>query len=200
MKKKQCKKCKQKYPLSNFHKSKTCKDGFRVICGKCVGKQKRKIYKENREKFIEYKRQYRQKNLEKLRQQNNELKHRKKDQINKRRNKLRKIRKKRDIGYKILQNMRRRINDVLKGKNKSQTTMNLLGCSIEFFKAHIERQFVDGMNWNNYGFYGWHLDHIIPCSSFDLIDPEQQRKCFHYSNLQPLWWYDNLSKSDKIIL
>jgi hypothetical protein len=53
------------------------------------------------------------------------------------------------------------------------------------------------MSWNNYGIKGWHIDHIKPCSSFDLSDLEQQKKCFHYTNLQPLWWYDNLIKSDK---
>ena len=62
----------------------------------------------------------------------------------------------------------------------------------------MENKFQDGMNWENYGFYGWHIDHIIPCSSFDMIDPEQQKICFHYSNLQPLWAADNFRKSDKV--
>jgi len=50
------------------------------------------------------------------------------------------------------------------------------------------------MSWDNYGYRGWHIDHIRPCASFDLTDPEQQRECFHYTNLQPLWWQDNLRK------
>jgi hypothetical protein len=54
------------------------------------------------------------------------------------------------------------------------------------------------MSWGNYGLHGWHVDHIIPCASFDLTDPEQQRQCFHYTNLQPLWAEDNLRKSDKL--
>jgi hypothetical protein len=54
------------------------------------------------------------------------------------------------------------------------------------------------MTWQNYGYYGWHIDHIKPCASFDLRKPSEQRKCFHYSNLQPLWAKDNLQKSDKI--
>ncbi len=54
------------------------------------------------------------------------------------------------------------------------------------------------MNWENYGRKGWHIDHIIPCSSFDLSDPEEQRKCFHYTNTQSLWEIDNIIKSNKL--
>lgn len=76
--------------------------------------------------------------------------------------------------------------------------MELLGCTIEYFKIHIEQQFVDGMNWGNQGRFGWHIDHIIPCSRFDLTKESEQRKCFHYSNMQPLWGQDNLRKSNKL--
>ena len=84
--------------------------------------------------------------------------------------------------------------------NKNQkvnSTIDLLGCSVEELRIHLEAQFVEGMNWENYGLYGWHIDHIRPCSSFDLTDAEQQRICFHYTNMQPLWAKDNLKKSDK---
>ena len=54
------------------------------------------------------------------------------------------------------------------------------------------------MTWDNYEYYGWHIDHIIPCSSFDLTDPEQQRLCCHYTTLQPLWWHENLAKNAKL--
>ena len=73
----------------------------------------------------------------------------------------------------------------------------MLGCSIKDLIIHIEKQFKEGMTWDNHSYNGWHIDHIIPCASFDLSDPEQQKKCFHYTNLQPLWKQDNLSKSDK---
>jgi hypothetical protein len=73
-----------------------------------------------------------------------------------------------------------------------------LGCSSwDELKNYLEKQFTCGMNWENMG--EWHIDHIIPCSSFDLTNIEQQMKCFHYSNLQPLWAKDNLSKSNKIL-
>ena len=83
-----------------------------------------------------------------------------------------------------------------KGFYKSNKTINFLGCSPTFLKTYIESQFKDGMSWGNYG--QWHIDHIKPCASFDLSKPEEQRKCFHYTNLQPLWAKDNLSKGDKV--
>ena len=65
-------------------------------------------------------------------------------------------------------------------------------------KIYLESLFQEGMTWDNYNFYGWHIDHIIPIASFDLSDPEQQKKCFHYTNLQPLWASDNLQKGVKL--
>lgn len=65
-------------------------------------------------------------------------------------------------------------------------------------KKHLEKQFQNGMTWKNHTKDGWHIDHIIPCSFFDLSDPEQQKECFNYKNLQPLWAEDNLSKGNNI--
>jgi hypothetical protein len=59
---------------------------------------------------------------------------------------------------------------------------------------HLKDHFLPEMNWDNYG--AWHIDHIRPCASFDLTDPEQQKQCFHYTNLQPLWAADNIRKAD----
>jgi hypothetical protein len=72
-----------------------------------------------------------------------------------------------------------------------------MGADIETVKKHLESLFKKGMSWENHGNEGWHIDHIIPCAAFDLTDPKQQKKCFHYTNLQPLWAKDNLSKGDK---
>lgn len=77
---------------------------------------------------------------------------------------------------------------------KHANTMSIIGCSIEFLKTYLEAKFLPGMSWENYGRYGWHVDHIWPCASFDLTDPEQQKICFGYQNLQPLWEVDNLRK------
>lgn len=73
----------------------------------------------------------------------------------------------------------------------------LLGADIAVVRRHIESQFKPGMTWDNYGPKGWHVDHKLPCASFDLTDMAQQKACFHYSNLQPLWWLENLQKAAK---
>ena len=111
-----------------------------------------------------------------------------------------KDRRKTDIEWKIKCNLRRRICHLVNREYKSAKTMELLGCSIEQFKQHIESKFKPGMTWENYGPFGWHIDHVLPCSSFDLTLEENQRKCFHYSNLQPLWWNENLSKGAKTVV
>ena len=103
-----------------------------------------------------------------------------------------------DPAFVIRCRLRSRINRVLTGKLKSAPTLKLLGCSLEQFKSHLESQFVRGMNWNNYGSV-WHIDHKEPCSSFDLSNPVQQRRCFHYSNLQPLLAKENWSKHARIM-
>jgi hypothetical protein len=100
----------------------------------------------------------------------------------------------RDPSARIPDNLRTRIRKSLteQGAYKTATTEALLGCSIAQCRVHLEKQFQDGMSWDNYG--EWHIDHIRPCASFDLLDPEQQAQCFHYTNLQPLWAVDNLRK------
>jgi len=101
-----------------------------------------------------------------------------------------------DVNFAFLQNIRKRIWSVLKGYTKTDNTKNIIGCSLEELKQYISSKFVYGMNFDNYG--KWHLDHIKPCASFDLSKPEEQQKCFHYTNLQPLWAKDNLTKGAKI--
>jgi len=97
-----------------------------------------------------------------------------------------------DPGYAITLRLRSRINHAIKGTSKSAKTTELVGCSPGELVRHLESQFVDGMSWENR--HLWAVDHIRPCASFDLADPEQQRQCFHYSNLQPLWAVDNMRK------
>ena len=78
--------------------------------------------------------------------------------------------------------LRGRINSALKGAGKSKGTMHLIGCPIAELKAHLEKQFAPGMTRSNYG--EWHVDHIVPCRSFDLRRPDDQHRCFHFTNLQ----------------
>ena len=99
------------------------------------------------------------------------------------------------IQRKLRQLLKNRIWWALQGGPKTAHTLELLGCTVDELKAHLERQFQPGMTWDNYSYRGWHIDHIAPCSVFDLTDPEQQRICFNYNNLQPLWAKDNMQKS-----
>jgi hypothetical protein len=78
---------------------------------------------------------------------------------------------------------------------KSARTLALVGCSRQELAAHIQSLFKPGMSWDNRR--EWHIDHIIPCSAFDLTTEQGQRAAFHYTNLQPLWAKDNLRKSKK---
>jgi len=86
---------------------------------------------------------------------------------------------------------------------KNNKTSELLGCSVQEAKLYIESLWLPGMSWENYTVNGWHIDHIKPVNTFDLTDPEQQKVCFHYTNLRPLWATDNWSRpkngSDVII-
>ena len=82
---------------------------------------------------------------------------------------------------------------------KDMASKELFGADQEFVWKHLESQFKVGMTRKNHSLKGWHIDHIKPMASFNLNDPEEQKKCCHYSNLQPLWWWENLEKSDKIV-
>jgi len=146
----------------------------------------------NKEKRNECARQYRLKNKEKIEEYQRQYHLKNKEKISKQQNEYNKNRKKMDIGYRIACNLRVRLCHTLKGNDKTNSTMKLLGCSISDFKKHIESLFKPWMAWENYG--KWNIDHIIPCAAFDLTIPEQQQKCFHYSNLQPLDAIENKKK------
>jgi hypothetical protein len=102
-----------------------------------------------------------------------------------------------DINFRLTGSLRNRVRKAVKGINKSKSTMELIGCSIEELKCYLEKSFKFGMNWDNYNYRGWHIDHIIPCASFDLSKESEQKLCFHYMNLQPMWREDNQKKGSK---
>lgn len=100
--------------------------------------------------------------------------------------------------------LRTRISQALRQQSglKAKRTIELLGCSLNDFRIYIESKFEIGMTWGNWGKGKgrtvWHIDHIIPCALFDLKRPDHQKRCFHFSNLQPLWAYDNTLKGAKM--
>ena len=156
----------------------------------------------HREKQRNYNREYKLKNKEKTKEYQKEYREKNKEKIKKaKREEYLKKRRKTDDLFKIIQNLRGRVKSVLKTQNakKFKKTLDLIGCTPEFLKHYLESKFQEGMSWENYGKFGWHIDHIIPCSSFNMLLEEDQKKCFHYTNLQPLWWLDNLKKGNKIV-
>jgi hypothetical protein len=99
-----------------------------------------------------------------------------------------------NIEFNTKKRLRGRIYVALKRGIKSESTMNLLGCSIDQFKEYFQSLFVDGMSWDKYMAGEIVIDHIKPCKLFNLSEPAQQKECFNYKNLQPLWKLDNLRK------
>lgn len=107
----------------------------------------------------------------------------------------RKYRYENDVAFLFKKRLRGRIAVALRNQTKAAKTEELVGCSFDDLRRHLESKFQPGMSWANYGKRGWHVDHIKACYKFpDLGDPKQQRECFHFSNLQPLWWWENLTK------
>lgn len=107
-------------------------------------------------------------------------------------------RQKEDVNYKLANALRSRLNKAIKNSQKVGSAIKDLGCSIEELKKHLESKFKPGMSWDNWSKDGWHIDHVEPLASFDLSNAEQFKKACHYSNLQPLWAFENLRKGDKI--
>lgn len=167
--------------------------------------------KNNPEKSRSYSRNWRLKNLEKVKARDAQYKkanrakiviterawqERNRERLCRQRRERRKIRLK-DPAFRLERNLRKRVYSAVRGRTiKSDQTAALIGCSFSNLRLYLARQFQPGMSWENYGPV-WHVDHIKPCAKFDLTDPEQQKACFHYTNLQPLWASDNLRKGAK---
>lgn len=191
-----CTKCKDEKSLDQFTKNKRSKDGFHWWCKECTSEYLRNYRSTDQGKKVqrESSKIYRQtvKGQEKVKiVRDNRIKNGKESQYQLNRRKI-------DVGFRIRQNFSARISNLIIKKSKSQFTLNLLGCSIDFFKGYINNLFQLGMSWDNYGKNGWVIDHIIPCSYFDLTIKENQKICFNFRNLQPLWNEDNSKKSNKV--
>jgi len=162
--------------------------------------RRKKYYQKNKENRLKKIKEYSLNNKEYLKLKQKEYYIKNKEIIINKCKKYQNKKYKTNKSYRIGQLLRGRIASALRSANtrKTNKSIQLLGCSLEEFKNHLERQFKEGMNWDNQGYYGWHIDHIIPCSSFNLTKKEDQKKCFHYTNLQPLWWTENLQKSNNL--
>jgi hypothetical protein len=164
------------------------------------GENKERIHKQKRGYYQRNKIRIHKKNIKNrdVRRAYNKIYYSKnKRKLNQYRTKYLGQRYKTDVLFKVKSLLRGRLYDVCKRKNLIKPrTMKLLGCDLKFFKLYIESQFKPGMTWNNHGKWGWHIDHIIPLDVAKTSD-DMEQLC-HYKNLQPLWWYDNLSKSGTI--
>jgi hypothetical protein len=198
---KTCTKCSLEKPLNNFVKNKRQKDGYHYICKPC-----HKLYKEqnkdriqnrhkewlnnNKEYISSYNKQYNINNFEKKKQsidkwwKNNP--NYQKEWKSKKYNS--------DIEYRIKDNLRSRFYNAITNQFKIQSIIDLLDCSVNELKHYLESLFKPEMTWDNHGEI-WEIDHIIPCSKFNLTEEKQQKECFNYTNLQPLFKTTKIAES-----
>jgi hypothetical protein len=207
METKVCKRCDECKSLTEFSKNKNNNDGLQIYCKSCSKEYKKKYYIEHKGEILKKSKKYYIENQEliitraKVWSNNNKSKveQYKKKYVDKHRDFINSkmiMRKKEDPILKLKMLYRSKTNKIL-GSNR-ESTFQLIGCSPQELKTHLEKKFKDGMSWENHGLFGWHIDHIIPLS-FAKSDDELKKLC-HYTNLQPLWAKDNISKRDKIIV
>jgi hypothetical protein len=214
--------CKHKISKDGLNNQcKECAKLYNKVNKKTIQVQKKEYYKINRNKLLKRAKKYHSnpvifkklkiyhinyylKNRNKILRYTKNYYNKRKKLIIKKIVKYNNKRYKNDINFKIRQCLKSRLNQSIKRIYKSNSIIFLLGCSIDFLKQHLESQFKLGMSWENWGtghngkgMQEWHIDHIRPCASFDLSKPEEQRKCFHYINLQPLWAEENLAKRQR---
>lgn len=208
---KTCTKCGYLKSLKEFPINNQCKDGYDYRCRQCKQQLSRAYYRIHRDKMLDAAKQYGQEHKEELKQYKKEWARANKVKVKSSRQKYYKAnrekvlkaavrysstRKRRDPIFKLICNLRARMCHLIykiKDENQVKTIVNLVGCSQEKLKQHIENQFKPGMSWNNYG--KWQLDHIVPLSSASSV--EEIYKLNYYTNLQPLWEVENKQKGNK---
>nr|WQM87186.1 endonuclease VII [Marseillevirus cajuinensis] len=184
--KKLCRGCGLELDISCFFKDKTKTTGHSSRCKVCSSSNKEAL-KRARKKYFE---------SEKGKKNREEYRERTKD-VSREKNRLwAKEKRRTDPSFRIKCSLRSRLNKSVQRGSKSASTLELLGCTIPELKEHISKQLPEGIFWEDHG-KKFELDHIVPVSAFDLLDPIQQRVCFHYTNLQPLSRKENSKKGAK---
>jgi len=213
---KECCKCGEIKHISCFCKDRQRKDGLCPQCRDC----RSAYYLDNKEHISKHGREYREKNKEYIRKKKREYSensphirmkwlennsgYSKKwyydnhEHVLEYQRAYKTERYNDDIQYRLLALLRGRFSRSLGRGSEAGSAVRDLGCGINELKEYLESLFLEGMTWENHGIHGWHIDHIIPLSSFDLTDRGQILIACNYKNLQPLWAKDNLSKGDKI--
>jgi hypothetical protein len=204
--------CEKKEPNCFYIKDKKT-NRYDTTCKECRKEEAKQWHVDNHEKSLENKKNWHTKNREEmlikfkenykqrmLTNPEKEYEDRKSWRIaNKEKiNEERKIRYATDINFKLGNKLRGYCYRIIKNNSKKKSkTMIMLDCDVEFVKEWLSGQFKEGMTWENQGSY-WHIDHFFPVACFDLSKAEEQNKCFHWSNLQPLTKKENLSKNAKM--
>jgi hypothetical protein len=202
MKTKICSKCKEEKDINMFYtgrpECKSCKllrdKSYYDLNKETITNRHKEYWENNKEKCKDLQKTYRLNNVEKE-------SNRRKLWLKSNKCRINDYRKKQRLEhptYRLSENIRRRLNTFLKSNNvtKKNKTFDIVGCSPEFLKEYLEQKFTEGMSWKLMGQH-IHIDHIIPLSSANT--EEELYKLCHYTNLQPLWAFDNLSKGSKIL-
>jgi len=193
---KTCSKCREIKPFSDYGKNRAKKDGLQARCKDC-----RKEYSaNNRDKIAEYNKEYRANNSNKIKEYNQ------RPEVKEQYNEWQREQNKNNPQYSLSKKVSNETRRALLGVHTDMTPVaeqygiKKVGLTTPQYREYIESLWTEGMSWDNYG-YGegkWTIDHIFPKSFFDLTDPELYRKCSYYTNTQPMWYVDNVSKGNKL--
>jgi hypothetical protein len=185
----------KKWAEKNKEKTKECLKRYKEKNKDTISKYHKEYYEKNKEECLKRTEEYDKSHPTRRKKYNKKYWKENKERIYK----YKKHRRQTDLNYRIRELLRSRLWRALKDQSaeKHEDILKLTGCSLEQLKIHIESLFTEGMSWENYG--EWHMDHALPCASFDLTKTEDQKKCFHFTNLQPLWEADNKSKGHSIL-
>ena len=207
-----CQCCGAELPLDNFKKHKHTRDGFDTTCRPCANKKNKEAIARRKDSHLANRREHYRNNIERERRRARDW-HRENYEkchanyvkwvANNRdyvrswgRDYFRKL-KIESPEYNIAKRIRCRVHALGKGIVKSKATLELIGCTLEEFRAHIENQFVEGMSWDNFCTKEVHMDHWKPIYEFDMLNERDVLICFNYRNYRPLFAIDNLRKNKK---
>ena len=198
MEKKICTKCKIPKSIDEFFKSKSFKDNLHCWCKKCNSEYKKGHYRINLEKIKKRNKQWRKNNPEKNRNCDKKYHQKNIEELKKYQKKYKKNRYNNDPIFRLNQNIKNAVGRSLRGNKNGQSWGKLVGYDCQELKEHLERQFKDGMTWENYG--KWEVDHRIPVSIFNITGVKSKgfKKAWELENLQPMWASENISKSNKL--
>lgn len=227
---KTCTKCGEGKSVEDYHQAKKGKFGRSATCKTCKARWAKQDREKDPDKWQAWQTEWRKANPEKARatEERHRKKARKKradreraryrsdpekyNQITRDRrasdpegtrahNKKSNEKRRSDPKFRLEQTIRRSIySSISSGSKRGRKTFEILGYSPEDLRDHLERLFLPGMSWENYGKFGWHIDHIVPLAvhNYETPDDIDFRRAWALENLRPLWWQDNIKKGAKV--